>query len=406
MRQPNNNMAQMLLFTGKGGVGKSTVSAATALHHAHSGLRTLLVSSDPAHSTDDTLGIRVGFEPTPVTGVPNLWAKNLNAEELAGDFFGQIETLMDKSFGSLPGFDSSMLSELSKFPGMDEAFALEEINRLCSGTDYDLIVFDTAPTGHTLKALSAPDYLNTFLLKILRMKAKIENLKGFFIKKGDTSKLVALMEDFIKRIERLKALLRNPEYVSINLVSIPTEAGYAECARTVRFMDSMNIPVNHIIINQIIPNFGEDVWATAANNPAAALLHNEWLIQQPYLEKFRTLSSETSIRIVGMTRLPFEPRGSRLTEVAETLWTERGLRFETFESFNISESEGKAVIRTAYITSAKWSRNNREFYYGGSDASVGNFVYELSDLPDVKISRRKQLGNVVLTWKPEADSDD
>ncbi len=69
-------MAQMLLFTGKGGVGKSTVSAATALHHAQKlGLRTLLVSSDPAHSTDDTLGIRVGFEPTPVTGVPLLWAK-------------------------------------------------------------------------------------------------------------------------------------------------------------------------------------------------------------------------------------------------------------------------------------------------------------------------------------------
>lgn len=400
-------MAQMLLFTGKGGVGKSTVSAATALHHAQQGLRTLLVSSDPAHSTDDTLGIRVGFEATPVTGVSNLWAKNLNAESLAGDFFGQIETLMEKSFGTLPGFDSSMLSELSKFPGMDEAFALEEINRLCAGTDYDLIVFDTAPTGHTLKALSAPDYLNTFLLKILRMKAKIENLKGFFIKKGDTSKLVALMEDFIKRIERLKALLRNPEYVSINLVSIPTEAGYAECARTVRFMDSMKIPVNHIIINQIIPNFGEDVWATATDNPAAALLHNEWQIQQPYLQKFRILSSETSIRIVGMTRLPFEPRGSRLSEVAETLWNERGIRFKTFHSLDIDESENKATIRTPYITSAKWNRNNREFYYGGSDSAVGNFVYELSEIPSaVKITRRKQKDTVVLSWKGKVDSDD
>lgn len=400
-------MAQMLLFTGKGGVGKSTVSAATALHHAQQGLRTLLVSSDPAHSTDDTLGIRVGFEATPVTGVSNLWAKNLNAEALAGDFFSQIETLMEKSFGTLPGFDSSMLSELSKFPGMDEAFALEEINRLCAGTDYDLIVFDTAPTGHTLKALSAPDYLNTFLLKILRMKAKIENLKGFFIKKGDTSKLVALMEDFIKRIERLKALLRNPEYVSINLVSIPTEAGYAECARTVRFMDSMKIPVNHIIINQIIPNFGEDVWATATDNPAAALLYNEWQIQQPYLQKFRILSSETSIRIVGMTRLPFEPRGSRLSEVAETLWNERGIRFKTFHSLDIDESENKATIRTPYITSAKWNRNNREFYYGDSDSAVGNFVYELSEIPSaVKITRRKQKDTVVLSWKGKVDSDD
>jgi len=401
-------MAQMILFTGKGGVGKSTVSAATALHHAGKGYRTLLVSSDPAHSTDDTLGIRVGFEATPVTGVPNLWAKNLNAEALAGDFFGQIETLMEKSFGNLPGFDSSMLSELSKFPGMDEAFALEEINRLCAGTDYDIIVFDTAPTGHTLKALSAPDYLNTFLLKILRMKAKIENLKGFFIKKGDTSKLVALMEDFIARIERLKALLRNPEYVSINLVSIATEAGYAECARTVRFMDTMKIPIQHLVINQIVPNFGDSVWATASHNPAAALVHNEWQIQQPYLQKFRTLSSETSIRIVGMTRLPFEPRGSKLSEVSETLWNERGLRFSAFRSISISESEGKAVIRTPYITTAKWNRDNQEFYYG-SDSSVGNFVYELSNvLPDgVKISRRKQRDSVVLTWEvSEDDSDD
>ena len=87
---------------------------------------------------------------------------------------------MESSFGTLPGFDSSMLADLSNFPGMDEAFAMEEMSRLCHSSDYDLIVYDTAPTGHTLKALSAPDYLNTFLLKVLRMKAKIENLKGFF----------------------------------------------------------------------------------------------------------------------------------------------------------------------------------------------------------------------------------
>ena len=79
---------------------------------------------------------------------------------------------------------------------MDEAFAMEEMSRLCHSSDYDLIVYDTAPTGHTLKALSAPDYLNTFLLKVLRMKAKIENLKGFFIKKGNTSKLVKSFRRF------------------------------------------------------------------------------------------------------------------------------------------------------------------------------------------------------------------
>mgnify|MGYP001201854447 CR=1 FL=1 len=137
-------MAYLVLFTGKGGVGKSTISAASALHHAQQGLRTLLVSSDPAHSTDDTLGINVGCEPTLVQeGLP-LWAKNLNAEALAADFFGKLEGFMEKSFGTLPGFDSSMLSDLSNFPGMDEAFAMEEIQRLCLSADYDVIVFDGA----------------------------------------------------------------------------------------------------------------------------------------------------------------------------------------------------------------------------------------------------------------------
>lgn len=394
-------MAQMVLFTGKGGVGKSTVSAATALHHAQQGFRTLLVSSDPAHSTDDTLGIKVGFTATKVGGseLP-LWAKNLNAEALAAEFFGEMESLMEKSFGSLPGFDGSMLSDLSNFPGMDEAFALEEINRLCLSTDYDVVVFDTAPTGHTLKALSAPDYLNTFLLKILRMKAKIENLKGFFIKKSDTSRLVDLMEDFIARIERLKGLLRNPDFVCINLVSIPTEAGYAECARTVRFMDTMKIPIQHIVINQIIPNFGPEVWATASHNPAVGLLHAEFGIQQPYLGKFRTLSSESGIRIVGMTRLPFEPRADRLSEVSETLWNPKGLRFEVVPAVSLSETEGKAVVAVPFISEAKWSRDNRSYQH-----SVAGEVV-IAGLPSgEKITRRKSGDRVILSWSVPEDSE-
>ena len=170
-------MAYLLLFTGKGGVGKSTISAASAVHHAAQGLRTLLVSSDPAHSTDDVLGISVNSNATRVSESIPLWAKNLNAEELAGDFFTKLQKLMESSFGTLPGFDSSMLSDLSNFPGMDEAFAMEEVERLCSSADYDLIVFDTAPTGHTLKALSAPDYLNTFLLKVfVLLKSKFPHL--------------------------------------------------------------------------------------------------------------------------------------------------------------------------------------------------------------------------------------
>ena len=103
-------------------------------------------------------------------------------------------------------FDPELLTEWASFPGMDEVFALEELLYLVQSVEYDLIVFDTAPTGHTLKALTAPDSLNTFLLRILRMKARVEGLKTMFIKKGDTKKLVLLLEETIDKINRLKEI--------------------------------------------------------------------------------------------------------------------------------------------------------------------------------------------------------
>tara|TARA_B100000614_G_scaffold45932_2_gene39003 strand:+ start:645 stop:1790 length:1146 start_codon:yes stop_codon:yes gene_type:complete len=381
-------MAYLLLFTGKGGVGKSTVSASTAVYHASQGLRTLLVSSDPAHSTDDTLGIKVGSEATQVS--ENLWAKNLNAESLAADFFGQLQGYMESSFGTLPGFDSSMLADLSNFPGMDEAFAMEEMSRLCHSSDYDLIVYDTAPTGHTLKALSAPDYLNTFLLKVLRMKAKIENLKGFFIKKGNTSKLVNLLEDFIARIEKLKVLLRDPNFVSMNLVSIPTEAGFAECNRTVRYLETMKIPIQHIVVNQIIPPFSPEVWADAETNPAVALLKTEFDIQQPYLQKFKELTSTSNLRLVGITRLPFEPRSHRLVDVANTLWGERGLQFQIAPSLELNEEDKKLRVHVPQIADATWAKDNLSYRFG-------THVYLLPLTGKVK--RRKKGDSVELTWE-------
>ena len=223
--------------------------------------------------------------------------------------------------------------------------------------DYDLIVFDTAPTGHTLKALSAPDYLNTFLLKVLRMKAKIENIKGFFLKKGDTSKLVELLEDLITRIERLKSLLRDPDYVSINLISIASEAGYGECYRTVRYLDGMSIPIQQIVINHLIPNFGDDVWETAETNPAAALIKSPNMIfNSPMWLVIRHLTSAQAIRLVGMTRLPFEPRSSRLSEVALTLWGERGLRFQITPSLESNEND----THTSYSTHGWYQMEQRQ----------------------------------------------
>ena len=314
----------LILFTGKGGVGKSTVSATTAIHHAKNGKRTILVSSDPAHSTDDVIGQKVGFSPTQIS--ENLWAMNINAEKQAKEFLDRMNAGMLKLTSNIPGFDPEILGDMAGFPGMEEYFGMEMIYNLMNDTSYDIVVFDTAPTGHTLKMLTAPDTIRTFILRILRMKAKIENLKGFiFRKKSETEKVVIELEAICERIDIFKKLLREDD-CSINLVAIASEAGYQECARTIKFLSTIDLPVKHILVNQIVPDFGEDIWATAEENPAAAMTYRRFSIQQPYLERYRSLAKENEVRLVGITHVPFEPMGlPALAKLSTLVWGSKGM---------------------------------------------------------------------------------
>jgi len=219
-----------------------------------------------------------------------------------------------------------LLGEMAGFPGMEEYFGMEMIYNLMNDTSYDVVVFDTAPTGHTLKMLTSPDSIKAFILRILRMKAKIENLKGFlFRKKSETAKVVVELEAICERIEEFKALLRNDES-SINIVSIPSEAGYQECARTIKFLNQIELPVKHLLVNNIVPDFGEVVWKTTDENPAAAMTYRRFQIQQPYLERYRSLASEHQVRLVGITLVPFEPMGLLALEKLSTLvWGSKGM---------------------------------------------------------------------------------
>jgi arsenite/tail-anchored protein-transporting ATPase len=314
----------LILFTGKGGVGKSTMAATTAVYHAKQGKNTILVSSDPAHSTDDVILQKVGFSPTKIE--ENLWAMNINAEKQAKEFLERTNEGMKSLTANIPGFDSEILSDMAGFPGMEEYFGMEMIYNLMNDTSYDVIVFDTAPTGHTLKMLTAPDTIRAFILRVLRMKAKIENIKGFiFRKKSETAKIVKELEDICERIEIFKKLLREDD-CSINLVSIPSEAGYQECARTIKFLNTIQLPIKHILVNNIIPDFGEEVWATAEDNPAAAMTQRRYTIQQPYLERYRSLASEHQVRLVGITLVPFEPMGLlALNKLSTLVWGSKGM---------------------------------------------------------------------------------
>ncbi len=370
-------MAHLLLFTGKGGVGKSTVSAASAAHWASKGYRTILVSSDPTHSTDDTLGVAVG--PATVEVAPNFWARNIDAEKMARNFTETLNEATTAAFSKMvPGLDPELFSDMAGFPGMDEYFALEEILKLSQSCDYDIIVFDTAPTGHTLRALTAPDYIKTFLLKMLRMKAKIESFKGLLFKRDKSAEtMVSILEEVCDKIDRLKTLLRS-EFVNINLVSIASEAGLQECARTVKFLEAQKISVHNIIVNNIMPNFGPKVWEQAETNPATQLVKCEYDIQQPYLKSYQSLTESKNIRLVGVTRLPYEPRAGKLLDYAKLLWNpKKGVEFVPQKS--LIYEDNSVIVNTPFITDAKWdiSANNISYYFDQFNFGAGQYQYQV-----------------------------
>ena len=384
-------MAKMILYTGKGGVGKSTTSAATAFHYADNGYKTLLVSSDPAHSTEDVVGVSIGHKPTPIR--TNLWGMNITGDVKAKEFQTNLSGLKDTTVLKwFAGFDAEILTDFASFPGMEEVFALEEIVNLVQSVDYDLVVFDTAPTGHTLKALTAPDTFNKFILRILRMKARVEGIKSIFIKKTDTDALVKALEEMTKKIENFKILLRDTEFVNINLVSIPTEAGYQECVKTVSFLKTQGFEIHNIIVNNLIPSFTEDTWDSASTNKAVALVKSELMNQQPYLAKYQHLTNVEGIKLIGVSKLPFEPRGERLLEFGRFL---KNLSFNPIYSVEIvmEEEIGKMKLRFPSINKVELFEDSYK---------IGLYTYPLKipkSFQDMKIKKRKTNSGATYTFK-------
>src|SRR5690242_869800 len=144
---------RILLFTGKGGVGKTTVAAATAVRAARAGLRTIVVSTDPAHSLSDAFDVALGDAPTPVA--PNVWGQQLNARLRFEDAWDDVRSYMVDVL-DWAGADAVEAEELAVIPGLDEVFALADIKAFAASGEFDVVVVDCAPTAETIRLLSLP----------------------------------------------------------------------------------------------------------------------------------------------------------------------------------------------------------------------------------------------------------
>ncbi|MFX1409669.1 MAG: ArsA family ATPase [Promethearchaeota archaeon] len=254
----------MVMFGGKGGVGKTTCASSSAIWAAEHGRNTLIISTDPAHSLGDSLGIDLPpGEPTQIPGIDNLTALEINPKANISEFRGltnvnPIEEMgMPNIMEGMPFMDD--IQELTSMspPGIDEALALLKVLEFIETEhDYDLIIFDTAPTGHTLRFLGLPETLSGWIGRLIKMRIKFGKMFGaikriFTRDEKKENDSLEVLERLNNSILNAREDLTNPLKNSFIIVMIPEEMAITETGRLLNELVKYNIPVSNIVINQL-----------------------------------------------------------------------------------------------------------------------------------------------------------
>lgn len=247
---------RLLLFSGKGGVGKTTLTCALArqLAQVDPQRRLLLMSTDPAHSLGDVLQISVTDVAQPLPDRPNLQVRALQAEILLQSFrqtYGPALELIAER-GSWFGREDLLPIWDLAWPGVDELMAILEVNRLLAREEVDTVILDTAPTGHTLRLLELPDFLDNLLAVFATFQAKHREIAQALTGTYRPDEADAFLAQLQGELEGGKARLTNPESTSAWLVMIPEQLSVAETRRFCQQLQNRRVPIGGLLVNQVL----------------------------------------------------------------------------------------------------------------------------------------------------------
>ena len=244
-----------ILYTGKGGVGKTSVAAATARRCAASGLRTVVLSTDPAHSLSDSLETALGSEPTPVEA--NLWGQEVQAQLEMERNWGSVQRWLGEWLTDRGVMDIAA-EELTVPPGMDELFSLLQIKRHHTSGEFDVVIVDCAPTGETLRLLSFPDICRWWLEKVFPWERRIvaaarpiaRNLLDVPLP-GD--EVFSEMQRLVRNLIAMNEILRDRERASVRLVMNPDRMVIREAQRTFTYLNLYGFLTDAVVVNRVFP---------------------------------------------------------------------------------------------------------------------------------------------------------
>lgn len=256
---------RIILFTGKGGVGKTSMAAATALRSAEMGHRTMVLSTDIAHSLSDSLDIQLGNEPRQIA--PNLWGQEIEIYQAMENYWGTIQRYIS-ALMSWRGVDGVTADEMAVLPGMEELANLLYISRYAREGNYDLVVVDSAPTGETLRLLSFPDMLHWWMNRLFPIQKRVAKVMRPVV--GAVSDIPlpsnSVMDSLVElytELEQVHQLLSDDERSSIRLVVNPEKMVIKEAQRTLTYLSLFGYVTDAVVVNRILPEgLKEDYFRT------------------------------------------------------------------------------------------------------------------------------------------------
>jgi arsenite-transporting ATPase len=244
---------KLILFGGKGGVGKTTCASSTGFYLAKD-FKTLLVSTDPAHSLSDSLGQTIGSEIKEVKGIKNLSALEISAEKAFSQFKLEYEDEIKKILDTSTYLDQEDIDSIFALPipGMDEVMGFKTIVDLIEEAKFDKYIVDTAPTGHALRLLTLPDLLDDWIKVMAKMRWKyrymVETFAGKY-KPDEGDDFLLTMKKTVKRIENLLKDQNRCEFIA---VTIPEDMAILETERLIKSLNEYGIKVKQLVINNVI----------------------------------------------------------------------------------------------------------------------------------------------------------
>ncbi|MDI7259074.1 MAG: ArsA family ATPase [Thermodesulfobacteriota bacterium] len=303
---------RLIMIGGKGGVGKTTCASAIALHFSLQGKKTLIISSDPTPSLSDIFEMEIGDQETPIKGVKDLYGIEISSEVVLKKWKERFGPEIYEVLSSFASVDYDFVDYIGGAPGIEEEYMLNYILELVESEQYDLVVWDTAPAGHTLRLLHLPQ----IFLKHLEAATKFYmNLYSYFeklkesvkLKKGKRT-LLEIISGWENLAEKVVSFIRDSQKTDFIIVTIPEALGVRQTQRIIKDFDEYQLKVNHLIVNYVIQE-------------ADCAFHKERMeMQQNYIKILRDQYAQR-IKLIELPLFPHEVKGvEKINKISEVLF--------------------------------------------------------------------------------------